>query len=194
MCLPARGQAENRIWIQNNFWCVKIRVCKQHDDDECHSDAGAGARGGLDVTKCIRFSKSYADTTPVVELILELITLTPTPPLSLLTGRPRWIRFVASDGAVDPRLDSELVFVLPLLHCQLQLSHRGTMRREELGRGLGGLLTEWEKINWTAPITPLPPPHDSSSAFDRTPVLRSSPPPFLSPFSLPIIPLSRSPR
>lgn len=77
---------------------------------------------------------------------------------------------VASDAATDPGWTASLFLFSPS-HCQLQLSHRGTIEKRR-GCSLNG------KNKLESPPSHSPPPQDSSSAFDRTPVLLSSPPLF----------------
>lgn len=71
-----------------------------------------------------------------------------------------------------PRLDSKLVFVLPFTLPTPAVTQRDN--REEGGCSLNG------KNKLKSPLSHSPPPQDSSSAFDRTPVLLSSPPLFFS--------------
>lgn len=97
-------------------------------------------------------------------------------------GPPGWLKLfeggVASDAATDPGWTASSFLFSPS-HCQLQLSHRGTIEKRR-GCSLNGK----NKLESPPPppVTPLPPhphpPQDSSSAFDRTPVLLSSPPLF----------------
>lgn len=77
---------------------------------------------------------------------------------------------VASDVATDPGWTASSFLFSPS-HCQLQLSHWGTIE-ERRGCSLNG------KNKLESAPSHSPPPHDSSSAFDRTPVLLSSPPLF----------------
>ena len=106
-------------------------------------------------------------------------------------GPPGWLCFfffffeggVASDA--DPGWTASSFLFSPS-HCQLQLSHRGTIEKRR-GCSLNGknkLESPPTTPSLPLPITQLPRlpptslPQDSSSAFDRTPVLLSSPPLF----------------
>lgn len=76
----------------------------------------------VDVTKPTSFSKSYAETIEMVELILELIP--PTPPHPNLNWTALLDPLCGVRRGHGPQAGQRArFFVLPPLHCQLQLSH-----------------------------------------------------------------------